>query len=117
MQNMIAYCGIICNECPAFIATQKNDENEKKRLAQLWSSKEVPLLPEDIECDGCLLEGKRLTKFCYVCAVRKCAIEKGVENCAYCGEYICDKLDKLLKDLNVPEAKETLDKIKRGLSK
>jgi hypothetical protein len=29
---MIAYCGIICNKCPAYIATQKNDENEKKDL-------------------------------------------------------------------------------------
>jgi len=113
---MIAYCGIICNECQAYIATQKNDENEKKRLAELWTSKEVPLAPEDIECDGCLPKGKRLTKFCFVCAVRKCAIEKGVRNCAYCGEFICDKLDKHLKDLNVPEAKETLDEIKRGLS-
>jgi len=114
---MIAYCGIICSECPAYITTQKNDDKEKKRLAELWSSKEVPLIMEDINCDGCLLTGKRLTKFCYVCVVRKCAVEKGVENCAYCDEFPCEKLNKLIRDLKVPEAKESLFEIKRSISK
>ena len=113
---MIAYCGIICNECQAYIATQKNDEVEKKRLAELWSSEDVPLVSEDINCDGCLPEGKRLTKFCYVCGIRKCAIEHEVENCAYCEEYSCEKLDKHIEKLRVPEAKETLDDIKRNIS-
>ena len=112
---MIAYCGIICNECPAYIATQKNNEEEKRKLAQLWSSEEVPLVPEDISCDGCLHEGKRLTKFCYVCEIRKCAIDKEVENCAYCEEYSCEKLDKHIEKLKVPEAKEILDEIKRNI--
>ncbi|MCK4356498.1 DUF3795 domain-containing protein [Candidatus Bipolaricaulota bacterium] len=25
MEKMIAYCGLICTNCPAYIATQKND--------------------------------------------------------------------------------------------
>jgi hypothetical protein len=30
------------------------------------------------------------------CPVRPCAIEKGVDNCAYCDEYPCDKLEGLI---------------------
>ena len=26
------------------------------------------------------------------CSVRPCVIEKGIENCSQCDEYICDKL-------------------------
>ena len=28
------------------------------------------------------------------CPVRPCALEKGVENCAHCPEFICDKLQE-----------------------
>ncbi|KUK85723.1 MAG: Uncharacterized protein XE03_1923 [candidate division TA06 bacterium 34_109] len=31
MDKMIAFCGLICTECPAFIATQKNDDIERKK--------------------------------------------------------------------------------------
>ena len=28
------------------------------------------------------------------CTTRQCGLEKGVENCARCDEYLCDKLEK-----------------------
>ena len=34
MQRMIAICGLICSVCPAFTATQKDDEEEKKRIEE-----------------------------------------------------------------------------------
>ncbi|MGB9718029.1 MAG: DUF3795 domain-containing protein [Thermoproteota archaeon] len=35
MSKLIAYCGLICSECPAFIATQRDDDAERKRVAEL----------------------------------------------------------------------------------
>ena len=32
MDKMIAYCGIVCTECPAFEATQKNDDAKRKKV-------------------------------------------------------------------------------------
>ncbi|HIE17359.1 MAG TPA: DUF3795 domain-containing protein [Dehalococcoidia bacterium] len=37
MDKMIAYCGIVCTECPAFEATQKNDDAKRKQVAEAWS--------------------------------------------------------------------------------
>jgi len=44
-----------------------------------------------MRCDGCL--EPRIFKGCSVCAVRECAIEKGVTFCKDCSEYACDKLN------------------------
>lgn len=76
MQKMIAICGLVCTECPAYRATQKDDNEEREKIAERWSSKEFPLKPEDINCDGCLAFGKRLMKYCNRCEVRACGFEK-----------------------------------------
>ncbi|MBL7073802.1 DUF3795 domain-containing protein [candidate division KSB1 bacterium] len=115
MKKMIAFCGIICTDCPAFIATQKNDDEERKKVAESWSTEKEILKPGDINCDGCLAVGERLIKFCEVCEVRRCGFEKNVENCAYCDEYPCEKLDKLMEYIQTPEAKVTLEEIRRSL--
>ena len=65
MQKMIAFCGVICTECPVYIATQKNDDERREKVAQKWSSADEPRKPEDINCDGCLVVGKKLYQFRY----------------------------------------------------
>ena len=41
MTEMISYCGLLCNECPAFIATQTNEPfiqyipHARKKLEQI----------------------------------------------------------------------------------
>ena len=32
MEKMIAFCGTVCAECPAFLATKMDDDNERKKL-------------------------------------------------------------------------------------
>ena len=32
MDKMIAFCGIVCTECPAFLATQKDDDKERRKI-------------------------------------------------------------------------------------
>ncbi|PIP12705.1 MAG: hypothetical protein COT45_00565 [bacterium (Candidatus Stahlbacteria) CG08_land_8_20_14_0_20_40_26] len=114
MKKTIAYCGIICSECPAFLATQKNDDNERKKVAEMWSKQfNAEFKPEDINCDGCLSESERLFNYCRVCEIRKCGQEKGVKNCAYCDDYACETLNKFID--NVPEAKTTLEEIRKSL--
>ena len=33
MEKVIAYCGLCCTDCEAFIVTQKNDDKERERIA------------------------------------------------------------------------------------
>jgi hypothetical protein len=72
---------------------------------------------EDItDCDGCTAESGRLFSGCQKCDVRKCARQKGLQNCAYCSEYPCEKLNKLYDSGGVEaDAKKRLDAIKAGL--
>lgn len=114
MEKMIAYCGLICTECPGYIATQKDSDEERKKVAKSWSKMyNTEVKPEDVNCDGCLSETGRLIDYCNICEIRKCAIEKDVKNCAYCKEYICERISKWFKD--VPEAKSTLEEIRKSL--
>jgi hypothetical protein len=105
MQKMIAFCGVICIECPVYIATQNNDDERRKKVAQEWSSADEPRKPDDINCYGCLVIGKRLYQFCSTCEIRACGIKKKVENCAYCDEYPCEKLNKHWEEENIVELK------------
>jgi hypothetical protein len=112
---MIAYCGIVCTDCRAFIATQTNDRELKGKIAKAWSTQMETLKSEDIDCDGCLTTGRRLATFCTTCEVRRCGLERGVENCAYCREYPCLKLTTLWKSITESNPKAVLEEIREGL--
>jgi hypothetical protein len=114
MAEIIAYCGLYCDECPAYIATQKDDDEERKKIAENWSKEfGAEIAPEDINCDGCLSEEGRHIGFCAMCEVRKCGLEREVVNCAYCDEYGCEKLTKFWN--MAPIAKKHLEEIRKKL--
>jgi hypothetical protein len=48
---------------------------------------------ENVRCDGCRGGGRLADK---ECKVRPCAIERGMESCACCDDFICDKVRHLL---------------------
>lgn len=107
--EMIAYCGLVCTECPAYIATQTDDLELRIKTAKGWSTKDFKIDADDIICDGCLAVEKRQNMFCSECKVRMCGLERDVENCSFCEEYACESLGNLWKMINSPEAKEKLD--------
>lgn len=46
---MIAFCGLICSECGAFIATQNDNDIKRVEVARLWSQQyHVDVKPADI---------------------------------------------------------------------
>jgi hypothetical protein len=112
-EKMIAKCGIVCSDCPAYIATQKNDDGLRAETAKKWSEMfKSDIKPSDINCDGCQSESPRLFSYCSTCEIRKCAREKKVATCADCPEYSCEKLDKFLAQ--VPEARKVLEDLRKG---
>jgi hypothetical protein len=119
MNEMIAYCGLVCTNCPIYLATrEKNKEIQAKMRAEIARiCKELYGMnckPEDInDCDGCLTEDGRLFFSCKDCLIRKCARDKKLENCAHCAEYACEKLQAFfISDPNAATAKKRLDEIK-----
>jgi hypothetical protein len=116
MKQIIAFCGLVCSECPAFIATQANDMKALEAVAAQWRKQfnSPDMTAESILCDGCIeIEKGRIAGYCAICEIRACGRSKGFLNCGYCPDYACSKLDAILKA--VPAAKANLDRIKASL--
>ncbi|NLG27949.1 MAG: DUF3795 domain-containing protein [Chloroflexi bacterium] len=113
--RVIAKCGLVCSTCPAYVATQTNDLEAKRKIAAEWSSPEHPLVAEELFCDGCGAGG-RILSFCHACEAYTCATEHAVANCAHCADYGCDKIQRVWSNLGGGEAKAELDAIRARLA-
>jgi hypothetical protein len=114
MAEMIAYCGLVCSKCPGYLATKDDDDEARRKIAAEWSKQfNSDIKPEHINCDGCAAEGRHIP-YCDVCEIRRCGVERHVENCAHCADYPCDNLEGFLA--RVPAARAKLDGIRSGLA-
>ena len=115
MNKIIAYCGLVCSDCEAYIATQANDLAALGRMAARAREEfDMPdATAESAMCDGCLGSEGRKIGYCAQCAVRACAVEQGVVNCAHCADYACEKLEGFFG--HAPHAQSTLEEIRQGL--
>ena len=119
MVEIIAYCGLSCQTCPIYLTTRQENKEEQARMRveiarlckeQYWKDFEL----EDIfDCDGCQTDGERLFSQCKNCPIRNCAREKKLENCAYCTEYACGKLEAFFR--TDPMARTRLEAIRTSL--
>ncbi|MBE6528833.1 MAG: DUF3795 domain-containing protein [Thermoplasmata archaeon] len=108
MNQFIAYCGLDCSKCEAYIATANNDDGLRRKVAKEWSElNNVEITPEMINCDGCRTGGRK-TVFCdSLCPIRQCALKKGCETCGQCGELDTCQTVKMVHDSS-PEALQNL---------
>jgi len=114
-ERMVAVCGLICTECPAFNARRNNDNELRKKTAAEWSKiYGADIKPEQIYCDGCTSSGGIYFSHCAECEMRICAIKKGLQNCSFCEDYPCASLAGFFN--MVKEAKEVLDSIRKERS-
>ena len=108
MNQYIAYCGLNCEACEARLATIRNDDSLREKVAKLWSELNgVEITPETIHCEGCRIDGVK-TPYCdTLCPIRRCALGKRVETCGNCLEVrTCEKVGMILG--NNEEARENL---------
>ncbi len=85
----ISFCGDICSLCPRFIATQKNDENELTRVAELWFKlgfRDTIVSNDEIRCNGCTKE-----RYC-AHSINSCEFLDDKKNCGECDHFPCDKI-------------------------
>jgi hypothetical protein len=115
MDKIIAYCGLVCTDCPAYIATQADDRGALEQVAAQWREEyNAPnLTVESVICDGCLGSNGRHCSHCFECEIRACGMDRDVINCAHCADYTCEKLDGFFG--LVPDARAVLDEVRRSL--
>jgi len=91
MGSDLTRCGYRCDLCLAYKPNvEKNPANQQKLSDGGFKYFGFRIEPENILCDGCMSEHAILID--QTCPVRPCAIEKGLETCADCDEFICEKL-------------------------
>jgi len=120
-ETTLSYCGIDCDKCPVFIATSKDDNVLRQKVASEWSNLYAEILesfgihslkPEDMNCCGCRSE-RGLFIGCASCSIRKCSREKGFVTCASCDGYeSCDMLNAFYSFKIHQSAKENLDRMR-----
>ena len=113
MNGGIAFCGLSCDECGAYIATVNDDDARRAEVAATWSKEYgADIEPSGINCLGCHSTGEPIFAHCRVCEIRLCGLERGIDNCAHCDDYACEKLAEFLE--MVPACRKTLDAIRKG---
>ena len=108
MRELIACCGIDCENCDARIATVNNDNELREKTAQQWSVmyNAPDITTESINCMGCRTDGAKVAH-CSDCEIRKCVYEKEFNTCGDCKELnTCQIVGFILQ--HVPGAKENL---------
>ena len=121
MNEMISYCGLNCQTCQIYLATREKDPKKKHEM-RIEIAQQIKKIygqdckAEDVtDCDGCKTENGRLFAGCKKCGIRKCARQNGIENCAHCDEYACEKLEEFFATEAHAHAKERLDEIRSSL--
>jgi len=88
---MLGRCGYRCDLC----AARSHDPALRQKLVEGWRKYlgHQMYTAQNVRCDGCMNDGRLADKNC---PIRPCAIQKGVENCAYCDEFPCEKLEEFI---------------------
>lgn len=108
MRNMIAYCGLDCEKCDAYLATIHDDQALREKTAKLWAElNHAPILPEHINCEGCRVDGVK-TVYCEsLCDIRQCALKKDMTICGCCPNVeTCQTVGEIIS--NYPDALKNL---------
>lgn len=112
MDKIIAYCGLVCTDCGAFLAARNNDDALRRKTAEEWTAKyHFPFKPEDINCVGCIAVEGAHVGHCAMCEIRQCGQAKGVRNCGWCAAYPCARMEDFFK--MAPQVKKTLDAVRQ----
>lgn len=109
MKQLIACCGIDCENCDARIATVRNDDELKEKTAREWSviNNAPEITAATINCMGCRTDGAKFAYCSNYCNIRKCVYEKGFNTCGDCEELEnCQIVAPIFQ--HAPAAKENL---------
>ena len=93
MARMMSACGVLCSDCPAYLADVKGVAHQQ-RTAAAWNR--IYGLNESagsIACGGCLAPDDRVFHTCRACKARLCCQSKGFNTCAECPVEHCPDLE------------------------
>jgi len=95
MNEILTRCGYRCDLCLAYRPNVASNPSNQQIVSDGWFRYfGFRFLPEEIICDGCMAENPRLID--RECPVRPCVIERGLDHCAQCADYVCERIKQRL---------------------
>ncbi len=104
MEEILSRCGFRCDLCLAYRPNIESHPENRQLLSDGWFKYfgfRIP--PEDIHCEGCL--NNQCITLDQECTVRPCVVTHGIENCAGCEDYTCEKLKERLVSFEAIQAR------------
>jgi hypothetical protein len=95
MEPILTRCGYRCDLCLAYKPNIEGNPSNQQKLSDGWFKYfgfRIP--PAEILCNGCMADDPMLIDVS--CPVRPCVMERGLENCSQCEDYICERLKERL---------------------
>lgn len=83
-KKMAAVCGLFCEACTLYIATQEDPPRLMALAARFGLSE------DEVRCNGC--RSDKRTTYCASCKMFACASRRGIDFCGECTEYPCPDL-------------------------
>jgi hypothetical protein len=112
MKEELSRCGYKCKICPAYKDNVSGKESQQAVSDGWFKIYGFRIPAEQCICDGCLPENcENPRRIDANCPIGPCVSAKGIPNCAYCDEYICEKLSQRII---IP--KEVVSKCKEPVS-
>ena len=88
-------CGVICSDCPAYVAGQAGIPAARARVAAAWHELYgLSFGPDVITCGGCRGSDDALFFTSRNCAARRCCRTRGFASCAACARRPCADLER-----------------------
>ncbi len=91
---MKSACGVLCSQCPAYLATARGPEYQQQTAAAWERIYRLSVTAEQLACGGCLAPDEEVFHTSRGCEARLCCRERGLGSCAECDEDDCAKLAK-----------------------
>lgn len=92
----LAFCGVHCEDCLLFQATESGDFAALAGYAVDLSLPGSPLCAEDLTCRGCHSREGVHAKSCRECVIRRCAQQRVKTSCAECHSFPCWSIQRLV---------------------
>lgn len=103
--KMLAYCGLYCEQCSARLAAIEKDWRHVEAIPSKFGRKRTEL--DEYFCEGC--KGDNI---CGPCDIKECAVAKGVNSCAECGDFPCARIDEFESN-GYPHHKQGVENLRR----
>ena len=76
MNQIRGFCNRICNECEIFKVTQADDDQKRAAMVvAVFKMFDQDFKKDDINCNGCTVQGGYLYKFAKKCSIRNREIQ------------------------------------------